>query len=311
MSAVGMDDIKVFENPTAVSIGMFDGVHVGHRSLLAVLKSRAEHAGVPAIVLTFDRHPGELLAPQHAPLYIDTLELKLALLKEAGADEVVVVRFDKDVADLTPEDFTDRILRDKLKASDIVVGSNFRFGRKREGDVEQLRRLGETKSFSVVSVEPTVLHGSPVSSTRVRNAIGRGDVEAAADLLGRPFTLIGKVVHGLGIGRQLGYPTANMQVGERQLVPPDGVYAVRVLVNGKPFPGVCSIGMRPTFGETDRAIEVLIDGFDADIYDAEIEASFYRKLRGQVKFENTDSLKLQIGKDLEEARGIISSRKPG
>lgn len=292
---------------SAVSIGMFDGVHLGHRTLLAALRSQAERIGGLAVVLTFDTHPLETLAPERAPRCITTLEQKVRLLEEAGADLVVVAAFDRAFAELTPEEFVDQVLISRLKAAAVVVGANFRFGRKRSGDVDRLRALGRERGFEVVSVEPVIVHGSPVSSTRVRNAIERGDVEMAAQLLGRPFTMLGRVVKGLGLGRKLGFPTANVEVVPRQIVPRNGVYAVRALVAGRSYPGVCSIGTRPTLDGTDRTIEIYIDGFEGNIYDAEIGTAFYSRLRDEVRFESLESLAAQISKDVEEARKVVRS----
>jgi riboflavin kinase / FMN adenylyltransferase len=297
----------VVHSKAAVTIGVFDGVHVGHRMLLGVLKSEAARLGGLAVVLTFDAHPAELLAPDRAPLYITTQEQKVQLLKEAGADLVVVSTFDRDMADLTPEEFVDHIIVEHLKGGSVVVGSNFRFGHRRAGDVDVLRQLGEDRGFRVISAEPAMIHGSPVSSTRVRHALERGDVALAADLLGRPFTMLGRVVMGLGLGRKLGYPTANIEVASRQLVPHDGVYAVKAAFDGTVMPGVCSIGTRPTIGITERTIEVLIDGFEGDIYDAELATTFHARLRDQIKFESLEKLTEQIALDVQAARKVLEA----
>lgn len=305
MSDINIEGLPDDLDRSAVSIGIFDGVHVGHQTLLAVLRSRAEQLGVPAIALTFDRHPTELLAPDRVPKYISTLKQKLELLGNAGVDHVAVVRFDHGVADLSPEDFVERILVEKLKAKSVVVGTNFRFGHKRIGDVEQLRELGRERDFGVISVEPVVVQGATVSSTRVRKTIERGEVDVAAKLLGRPFTLLGRVVHGKEIGRTLGFPTANIEAGPRQLVPPDGVYAVQAVVDGVVWPGACGISTRPTFDGTERTIEVIIDGFSGNIYGVELPTIFYRKLRDPVKFDSPESLAEQLRKDVEDAKKCL------
>jgi len=291
----------------AVSIGVFDGVHIGHRSLLSLLRSQAAAKDVTPVVLTFDRLPEELIAPDRAPLCINTLEQKLQLLSSAGAARVVVSPFDHTVAGLSPEDFVEVILLEELHAEVVVVGSNFRFGRGRAGDVNMLRQLGEKKGFGVVAVEPTTCRGSSVSSTRVRHAVSKGDLAGAAMLLGSRFTIRGRVVKGFGIGRKIGYPTANLQLSSRQIVPVDGVYAVRVRVDGIWMPGVCSIGVRPTFGGTERVVEVLIHNFDSDIYGFEIDTEFHQKIRGQVKFDSVDALKKQIDLDLEKSLDVVGA----
>jgi len=301
----GPEDVPGSLVRSAVSIGMFDGVHLGHRALLAVLKSEAERIGGLAVVLTFDVHPLEVLAPERAPRRISTLEQKVKLLKEAGAGLVVVATFDRALADLTPEQFVEQIIVERLRAAAVVVGSNFRFGRKRAGDVERLRALGSEKGLRVVTVEPVAFHGSPVSSTRVRNAVERGDVHTASQLLGRPFLMLGRVVPGLGLGRKLGFPTANVEVEPRQLVPRDGVYAVRALVGGRSRPGACSIGVSPTLDGARRTIEIYIDGFEGSIYGAEIGAAFHSRLRDEVRFDSLENLAAQIAKDVEKARELV------
>lgn len=300
----GLENVPDDLARTAVSIGIFDGVHLGHRSLLAALKSEAERIGGPAVVLTFDRHPMEILAPERAPLYINTLDQKLRLLEEAGADTVVVARFDHEIADISPEEFVEEILVGRLKAAAVVVGSNFRFGHKRMGDVGRLRTLGEAHGIRVVSVEPAIIHGGPVSSTRVRNAIARGDVEVAAQLLGYPFTMLGRVVKGQGIGHKLGFPTANIDVAPRQIVPKDGVYAARAIFDGSNLPGVCNIGMRPTLDGHTRTIEIYIDGFEGNIYEVDLATAFHSRLRDEVRFESLESLTEQIARDVEAAREL-------
>ena len=289
---------------SAVSIGIFDGMHLGHRSLLAALRSEAQRAGGPAVVLTFDRHPLELLAPERAPRYINTIDQKLRLLEEAGAQLVVLARFDHSLADLSPDEFVDQVIVGRLRAAAVVVGSNFRFGWKRSGDVGRLRALGTQRGFRVVSVEPAMVHGVPVSSTRVRNAVERGDVRSAAVLLGQPFTMLGTVIPGLGLGRKLGFPTANVEVAPKQIVPRDGVYAVRALVGGESLPGVCSIGTRPTIESAPRAMEIHIDGFEGSIYGAGIGTAFYHRMRDEAEFDSLESLAAQIANDVEAARRL-------
>lgn len=301
----GLEDVPVGLIRTAVSIGIFDGVHLGHRSLLAVLRCQADKLGCPAVALTFDRHPLELLAPERSPLYINTLDQRLKLILGAGADTVVVGRFDHELADLTPEEFVDQVLVSRLKAAIVVIGSNFKFGRKRSGDVEMLRTLGEKRGFRVVGVEPVVVHGAPVSSTRVRNALTRGDVELAAQLLGGPFTMLGKVVKGLGLGRKLGFPTANIEVAARQSVPADGVYAAHATFGNNSLPGVCNIGVRPTLDGHARTIEIYIDGFEDNIYGDELAIAFHARLRDEIKFDSLEKLAEQIARDVEDARARL------
>jgi riboflavin kinase/FMN adenylyltransferase len=307
VSIIGsLDDLPGDIEHAAVSIGMFDGVHLGHQALLAVLRSEAERISGPSIALTFDRHPLELVAPDRAPLYIDTVDQKAKLIENTGVDIVVVASFNHELADLTPQEFADKILVSKLKAAAVVVGTNFKFGRRRSGDVDTLRELGAERDFRVVGVEPIVIAGAKVSSTRIRHTIEKGDVESAARLLGRSFRLQGRVVSGRQLGRKLGFPTANIDVGPRQVVPGNGVYAVCVFVEGKNRPGVCNIGNRPTVDGETKTIEVHIDGFTGNIYDKEIGVEFHCRLRDEVRFESLEILSAQIAKDVEVARGCLS-----
>lgn len=301
----GLENVPEEIEKSAVSIGMFDGVHLGHQALLSVVRSEAERIGGPAVVFTFDRHPMELLGPDRAPFYITTLDQKLKLIADAGADMVVVAEFDHALADLSPEEFVDKFLVEKFKASVVVVGTNFKFGRKRAGDIDKLKELGTERGFRVVTVEPISAHGSKVSSTRVRNAIDRGDVETAGKLLGRPFTMLGRVVRGQELGRKLGFPTANIEVEPRQIVPRNGVYAVEVILEGNPLPGVCNIGVRPTLDLHERSIEIYIDGFEGNIYGAAIGAAFRCKLRDEVRFESLEALTAQIAEDVIAARHAL------
>ncbi len=308
MSIVTLDDVPGAFGRCAVSIGVFDGVHLGHQALLAVLRAEAARLGVRDVVLTFDRHPRALLAPEREPRYLTTLDQKVDLLQSTGVQNVVVAKFDHALADLTAEEFVDRVLIDRLHCAVVVVGSNFKFGKHRSGDIKALRQIGDARGLRVIGVEPTVFQGAPVSSTRVRHTIERGEVDTAALLLGRPFTMFGEVVTGLGLGRQLGYPTANVDVADRQIVPPDGVYAVEAIVDGRCYAAACSIGHRPTIDGTEHAIEVLIDDFLGDIYGTRLGVVFRRKLRDQQKFESLASLIAQIGVDIAEARRIVAER---
>lgn len=308
MSAIlGLEEIPHDFPQCAVSIGVFDGVHLGHQALLSVLQSEAKRVSGPSVVLTFDRHPLELLSPDKSPFYITTLDQKLKLIEEAGANTIVLARFEHELSDLSPEDFVDEVLISKLKASTVVVGANFKFGHNRIGDVHRLQELGAERGIRVVSVEPVIIHGSKVSSTRVRHSIERGDIELAGRLLGRPFTMLGKVITGLGLGRKLGFPTANIEVSPRQAVPANGVYAVKVEIDGKPWPGVINIGVRPTLDMTTRSIEVHLIEFDGDLVGREVGIEFHCRIRDEVRFASIEELVEQIGKDVEAAREILIS----
>lgn len=305
---IGIENLPDELDNSAVSIGMFDGVHLGHQLLLAVLESESKRVKGTSVVLTFDRHPLELLSPDKSPHYITTLGQKLGLLQDAEADLIAVACFDHKLADLTPEEFVDQIIVSRLKASVVVVGANFRFGRKRVGDVEQLCELGKERGFRVVSVEPMMVGGAKVSSTRVRNAIERGDVQSAARLLGRPFKMVGAVVTGQGLGRKLGFPTANLDVANGQIIPANGVYAVQVYLKGKSYVGACGIGTRPTVGGKGRTVEIHIVDFEDDILGAEICVAFECRLRDEVKFDTLDLLVAQMSRDVESAKEFVKNK---
>lgn len=303
ISNVSIVDMPGFGGRSAVAIGVFDGVHVGHRRLLGILRDEAKRSGGQSVVLTFERHPSELVAPAHAPMYINTLEQRVRYLEEAGADVVIVVRFDREFAGLEPEEFIRDVLVNKLGAGAVVVGPNFMFGKNRSGNVNTLQELGSKYALSVLVVPPLLVGGEFVSSTRVRGLIAEGDISTAAELLGRNFTLVGTIVHGERIGHRIGFPTANVAVEEKQIVPANGVYAAAFTVQGKRHElSVVSVGTRPTIGGRPRSIEVHIPGFKGNIYGETVEVEFKRRLRSEQKFDSLEALADQISKDIEAAR---------
>lgn len=304
MSVVyGLENVAATKNERVVAIGVFDGVHWGHRAIFERLREVAQERNLTSAALTFKKHPAELLAPDKAPLYINTLDQRIELIKSLNVDEVIVAEFSQELATLPRDEFIKRILVDTLQARHVVVGANFRFAKDREGDIrylkEELPRLGI--GFSVVSA--VVISGGPVSSTRIRKLIGRGEVAEAATLLGRHFALRGTVVAGEQIGRSIGFPTANISVEDRQLVPARGVYAVESTINGKMHVGVCNIGNRPTFGGISQTIEVHFIGFDDDIYGETLDIEFCRRIRDEMAFDSPEKLVEQIKKDVEMASG--------
>lgn len=304
MSVVyGLDNVKCEPNGRAVAIGIFDGVHWGHKAIFQQLKASAGESGIEALALTFEKHPAELLAPNRAPLYINTLAQRIELMQAVGVNSIVVGDFSPALANLTREDFIKSVLRDKLQAKRVIVGANFRFGRDREGDIRYLNEVAPVYGMGVDVVSAVIINGGPVSSTRIRALVERGDVEDASKLLGRRFALRGKVVIGRKIGRTIGFPTANIQTEPRQLIPARGVYAVESNVAGTMYTGVCNIGVRPTFDGMNQTVEVHLAGFDGDIYDQQIDVVFCRRLRDEMKFETPEHLAEQIRRDLEGMGG--------
>lgn len=283
----------------AIAIGVFDGVHCGHQAIFRRLLEVAHSAGVNPIVFTFDRHPAELLAPEMAPLYITTMDQRMELIAAAGIERIVVAEFNPELACLTPHAFLSDIISSRFAARHVVVGSNFRFGKDRRGDVGYLVSSAAELGFEVHVVSPVIVNGAPVSSTRVRLVVSMGDVEEAHKLLGRRFTLRGKVVAGDRIGRTIGFPTANIQTEPRQLVPASGVYVVQTRIDGSDYTGLCYIGKRPTFGGSRETVEVHVMGYSGDLYGSFLDVAFLRRLRGEMVFESPEKLAQQIRMDME------------
>jgi riboflavin kinase/FMN adenylyltransferase len=295
----------------AVTLGSFDGVHLGHRRLLARLVAMARRLGARSAVLTFDPHPRAVLTPGQEPPLLTTPPERELLLEEAGIDLIVRLRFDSDLAATSAEDF---IVKRVLPLGDVVgfvVGYDFHFGKGRSGNAALLRALGERHGFVVEEMGEQSVGASPVKSTRIREAVAAGELDRAASFLGRPYSLRGRVVHGAGRGRALGYRTANIAIDEpAKLLPPEGVYAVRVrgvAEGGEAFEegGVANLGVRPTFGGGPRVFEVHVFGGARDLYGDELTVDFIERLREERKFESAEALAAQIGQDVARARAVL------
>ena len=303
-----LDEVPADLGRTVVVIGNFDGVHRGHRAVIARARQLADAEGLPLVAVTFDPHPMAVLRPEHAPSSLTTLDARAVLLAEAGVDHVFALPFDRDVAAWTPEEFVDRVLVERLHAAAVVVGANFRFGNRAAGDVTVLREAGATRDFVA---EGIALDGGPQvwSSTYVRTCLATGDVAGAAEALGRPFSVRGTVVRGDRRGRELGYPTANVPTGTLVAAPADGVYAgwLRRLDTGELLPAAISVGTNPTFdGQRERRVEsYVLDRDDLELYGVEVEVSFVERLRGMVAFESVDTLVVQMADDVDRARELL------
>ena len=306
-----LDEVPDDLGRTVVTVGNFDGVHLGHQLVL----SRARHVarelgGLPVVVVTFDPHPIAVLRPEHAPPTLTTLETRAALLQAAGADDVLVLPFDRAVAAWTPEHFVRTVLVDALHARGVVVGANFRFGAKAAGDVGTLMELGRDHDFTAEGIP---LDGGPQvwSSTYVRNCLLSGDVSGAAEALGHPFTVRGEVVKGDQRGRELGYPTANVPTHGMLAAPADGVYAgwLRRVddPDGTLLPAAISVGTNPTFsGERERRVEsYVLDRDDLELYGVEVEVSFVSRIRGMVRFDSVDELVVQMARDVADSHEVL------
>jgi riboflavin kinase/FMN adenylyltransferase len=305
-----VDDVPADLGRTVVSIGNFDGVHLGHAHVLREARATAQRLGIDTVVaVTFDPHPMAVLRPEHAPPTLTSVETRSRLLRAAGVDAILVVGFDREIASWSPQDFIDRILVDTLHARAVVVGANFRFGAKAAGDVATLVEAGKSRDFETVGV---ALDGGPQvwSSTYVRQCLATGDVAGAAEALGRPFTVRGTVVEGDKRGRELGYPTANVPLPPVDAAPADGVYAgwLTRLDTCERFPAAISVGTNPTFdGERDRRVEsYVLDRDDLELYGVEVEVAFVDRLRGMVKFEGIEALVATMHDDVRRARDLLA-----
>jgi len=303
-----LDEVPADLGRTVVVIGNFDGVHQGHRHVVARAREIADQRDLRVVAVTFDPHPMAVLRPEHAPTTLTSLEVRAELLGHAGADAVLAVPFDRGVAAWSPEEFAQRVLVDGLRAAAVVVGANFRFGNRAAGDVATLRGLGERHDFTAEGIP---LDGGPQvwSSTYVRMSLAAGDVAGAAEALGRPYSVRGVVVEGDKRGRELGFPTANVPTDALTAVPPDGVYAGRLrrLDTGEVFPAAISVGTNPTFdGVRYRRVETyVLDRTDLELYGVEVEVSFVERLRGMVAFDSVDALIVQMQDDVDRARALL------
>jgi riboflavin kinase/FMN adenylyltransferase len=290
----------------AVTIGNFDGVHRGHRALAAAAKRWARAHGGRAVVLTFDPHPARVLAPERAPRLLTTAKQKAELLEALGIDILAVLPFTPELQHLEADEFARRVLAGALGARQVAIGEGFRFGHDRRGDVAMLRRLGVELGFGVEDVAPVLHDGRPISSSRAREALLRGAVEEARDLLGRRYFVDGLVVDGERRGRTLGFPTANLDP-ENEILPGAGVFVARCrLARGEWRWAVVNVGRRPTFGGGEVSVEAHLLGFDGDLYGSPLRIAFHARLRGEQRFEGPEALVAQIRKDVSRARALVA-----
>lgn len=287
--------------PVHLAIGVFDGLHLGHRAVVEPVVSGARASGGVAGAVTFEPHPIQLLAPGKAPRRIlASIEHKERLLSALGVELLVVLPFTREFSERSAEDFAGELFS-LPGLRQVAVGEDWKFGRNRDGNVQQLREWGRQKGVEVVAVSPVMLGGERISSTRIRQALRDGNLGAAGAMLGRPYTVMGSVVKGEQLGRRIGVPTANIEVGSEQL-PPDGVYAILADVDGDEIPGVANLGMRPTVDGSRRLLEVHLFDFEDDLYGETVEVRFGVYLRGECAFAGIDELREQIERDVSEAR---------
>jgi len=291
---------------SVVCIGAFDGLHLGHQALVRRTVERARELGLPAVALSFEPLPREFFAPVHPMPRLLLPRAKIEGLLGLGVDQVGLLRFDKKLSGLSAEEFVSLVLKERLAAREVWVGPEFRFGKGRVGDIALLRELGARLGFAADEIAPVHLDGERVSSTRIRAALLSGDFELAARLLGRPYAISGRVVHGGKLGRELGFPTANLRFGGK--TPPlSGIYATWVHGLGQPYPSVSSLGTRPTVEGVELLLEAHLFDFNADLYARRIEVEFVAKLRDELKFPDLASLTEQMHRDADQARAILST----
>jgi riboflavin kinase / FMN adenylyltransferase len=291
------------------AIGVFDGLHLGHQAVLNRAREDAREENGLVVVVTFDRHPNSVVAPERTPSPIYSLGQKLGVLESLAVDVTWLIPFDHDFSRMTAEEFVGRLVRDFAPLQSLSVGASFTFGYRRGGNLELLVRLGRAAGFQVHGLEPVRFDGEPVSSTRIREAIRAGDLAGASDMLGRPYSVAGPVVRGDQVGRQLGFPTANLAV-TGLVLPPDGVYAAEVRLDGRLRPAVVNIGNRPTLRSHSpaRRFEAHLLEFEGDLYERELEVVFRRRLREERRFGTLGELEAQIRRDIETAVEFLGGR---
>lgn len=299
-------DLASLPGPVALAIGVFDGVHLGHQAVIAsALEHAAQHGGT-AVVLTFDPHPLHVLRPSQAPRLLCSARHQRVILGRLGVEHLVVQSFDENFAATPADVFVAQLATASRPLSFISVGFTWRFGARGAGDIHLLMDAGQRLGFGVYGVPPVTCDGTVVSSTLIREAVSRAEFDTARSLLGRDYTVLGEVVRGRQLGRTIGVPTANIAIEAEQL-PPTGVYAVRVLVDGRCQNGVANLGRRPTVGVSeDLSLEVHLLDFDGDLYGRDLEVSFVTRLRDEQKFDGLEALKTQIALDIAAARGVFA-----
>ena len=305
-TSYSLNDIVEFGRETVVTFGVFDGIHLGHQAVINTLLKRAAHDNLMSVLVGFYPHPLAFLAPEHCPSLLTPLSKRVEILQQLSIDEIIMLSFDAQIASMSPESFVECVLLEKCRARHVVVGYACQFGKNRAGNAERLVELSHGYGFDVSIVPPTEVDGAPVHSTRIREALAQGDLERSSQLLGRPYSLIGNVVYGDGRGKEIGFPTANIET-QNQVYPPNGVYAIRAKLEERWLDGVLNIGTRPTFNGVNVQVEGHFFNFDEIIYGKSIEIFFVEKIRSEQKFPNPEFLVQQIQRDIAAAIEILAS----
>jgi riboflavin kinase/FMN adenylyltransferase len=292
---------------TVITVGTFDGVHLGHRHVLEALARAAHERGEDSLLVTFDPHPLRIVRPEYAPPLLTTSQEKIEILAQSDVQQVAILRFTPALAAYPPRRFVEEILVERFRMRHLVIGYDHGFGRGRSGDVDTLREIGDDLGFAVDVVAPVVADDEPISSSRIRKALLSGDVVAAAHGLGRPYSLTATVVRGVGHGRKLGFPTANLGVGSiEKLIPHEGIYAVRAAMRDRFADGVLHLGPRPTFAGLPPSVELHLFDFDDDIYGDRVRVDFIARIRDIARFESVDALIHAMEADCEAARVLLT-----
>lgn len=303
----GLEGLPLAVPGSVVTVGFFDGVHRGHQVVLRRSVDEATRRGVVPVAVTFDRHPREVFAPGTEPKLLTNIERKAGLIESVGIEMLVVLAFDQDFSRWPPEEFVSRVLADGLRAMHAVVGSNFTFGHKATGNLATLTDLGAGRGFTVEGVALLKLDGHPVSSSSIREALGAGELGWPTTALGRRYAVDGTVVAGAGRGETLGFPTANLEMPARMLMPGAGVYAGKAYLDGESHPAAVNIGTNPTFGDEPLHLEAYILDFDREIRGRPLSVEFWHRLRDEVRFESADDLARQIKDDVERTRALMEA----
>ena len=300
----GLHNIRSEHRECVATIGNFDGVHLGHRTILETLKQQAFELDARVCVITFEPQPREFFQKNKAPARLSNLREKLVLLSEHHVDQVLCLPFNEKLRSLNADEFVQQVLIDGLSIRYLIVGDDFRYGCNREGDFEHLQAMGEQFGFEICDTRTVLMAEDRISSTRVRYAIATHQMSEAKRLSGHPYTMIGRVIKGQQLGRQLGFPTANIRIHHRRL-PLQGVFAVQVRVDGHCFEAVANLGVRPSVSGTRPVLEVHMLDFKGDLYDQTLRVEFVEKIRDEQKFESLEALRAAIGNDIEIARKIL------
>ncbi|HUV56123.1 MAG TPA: bifunctional riboflavin kinase/FAD synthetase [Dehalococcoidales bacterium] len=295
------------EKDTLLTIGVFDGVHLGHKYLLSQLTEQAKQQNLLSGVVTFRQHPQQVLFPQTKLPFLTDLDQRAALLQSEGVDTIIFLSFTPELARLSAFQFVS-LLKKYLRMQGLVIGPDFALGQNREGTIDILRQLGQDMNFTLTVIPPVMINGDVVSSTAVRKALAEGDMKKAVNLIGRPFSLHGRVITGAGRGIKLGFPTANLAIDSNQALPGDGVYATRVYINGKAYQAMTNIGKQPTFGGKKRTVEVYVLDYLSNLYGRELKIDIVERLRGEEHFDTAEELKKQINEDIKQGKTILNSQ---